>query len=98
MYWVQSFGVVWWKVSPLHFLAVCLCHRDFAGNPWITHESYVFSHFYSIKNVPMHAFGKKNVIYHSLMIDNVNEVTDKRMKALKDKTYVAKAYNKKVIN
>jgi hypothetical protein len=32
------------------------------------------------------------------MIDNVNEVTDKRMKALKDKTYVAKAYNKKVIN
>jgi hypothetical protein len=46
--------------SPLHFLAVCLCHRDFAGNPWITCESCVFSHFYLMKNMPMHAFEKNN--------------------------------------
>jgi hypothetical protein len=47
--------------SPSHFLAVCLCHRDFAGNPWITRESYVFSHFYLMKNVSMHAFEKKEI-------------------------------------
>jgi hypothetical protein len=38
--------------------------------------------------------------YHDLMMDNINEVTDKRMMTLKeiekDKLIVAKAYNKKV--
>ena len=38
--------------------------------------------------------------YHDLMMDNVDEVTNKRMKALKeiekDKARVARAYNKKV--
>ena len=34
--------------------------------------------------------------YHDLMMDNLDEVTDKRMKALKDKIMVVKAYNKKV--
>ena len=38
-------------------------------------------------------------MYHDMMMDNVDEVTDKRLKALKemekDKARVAKAYNKK---
>ena len=40
------------------------------------------------------------VDYHDLMMDNIDEVTDKRLKALKeikkDKFWVARAYNKKV--
>jgi predicted NUDIX family phosphoesterase len=40
------------------------------------------------------------IVYHDLMMDNINEVTDVRLKALKeiekDKARVAKAYNKKV--
>ena len=40
------------------------------------------------------------VDYYNSMVDNIDEVTDKRMKALKeikkDKLQVAKAYNKKV--
>ena len=40
------------------------------------------------------------VDYHNLMMDNIDEVTDKRLKALKviekDKLRVARAYNKKV--
>ena len=39
------------------------------------------------------------VDYHDLMMDNIDEVTDKRLKALKeiekDKLRVARAYNKK---
>ena len=39
-------------------------------------------------------------IYYALMMDNVDEVTDKRLEALeaieKDKRRVARAYNKKV--
>jgi hypothetical protein len=37
--------------------------------------------------------------YHNLMVDNIDEVADKRMMALrevKDKIIVAEAYNKKV--
>jgi hypothetical protein len=34
--------------------------------------------------------------YHDLMMDNLDEVIDKRMQALKDKIMVVKAYNKKV--
>jgi hypothetical protein len=40
------------------FLAVCLCLWDFAGNPWITCKSYIFSHFYSVQHVSVHAFEK----------------------------------------
>ena len=40
------------------------------------------------------------VDYYNSMVDNIDEVTDKRMKALKeiekDKLQVAKVYNKKV--
>ena len=40
------------------------------------------------------------IYYHDMMMDNINEVTDKRLKALKeiekDKARVARAYNKKV--
>ena len=40
------------------------------------------------------------IIYHDLMMDNIDEVSDVRLKALKeiekDKAWVAKAYNKKV--
>jgi hypothetical protein len=40
------------------------------------------------------------IVYHDLMMGNIDEVTDIRLKALKeiekDKTRVAKAYNKKV--
>jgi hypothetical protein len=39
------------------------------------------------------------IVYHDLMMDNIDEVTDVRLKALKgiekDKTRVARAYNKK---
>ena len=39
-------------------------------------------------------------MYHDLMMDNIDEVTDKRIQALKeiekDKARVARAYNKKV--
>ena len=37
------------------------------------------------------------VDYHDLMMDNIDEVTDKRLKEIeKDKLRVARAYNKKV--
>jgi Mg2+ and Co2+ transporter CorA len=40
--------------------------------------------------------------YYALMMDNIDEVTDKRMEALeeieKDKRRIARAYNKKVKN
>jgi hypothetical protein len=40
------------------------------------------------------------VVYHNLMMDNIDEITDKRTRALmeikKDKARVARAYNKKV--
>jgi hypothetical protein len=40
------------------------------------------------------------MVYHNLMLDNIDEVINKRMKALKeiekDKTRVARAYNRKV--
>jgi hypothetical protein len=40
------------------------------------------------------------IVYHSLMMDNIDEVTDKRMRVLKeiekDKVRVSRAYNKKV--
>jgi hypothetical protein len=40
------------------------------------------------------------VDYHDLMMDNIDEVTDKRLQALKeiekDKIRVARAYNKKI--
>jgi hypothetical protein len=42
------------------------------------------------------------VVYHDLMMDNIDEVTDVRLKALKkiekDKARVVKVYNKKVKN
>ena len=49
-------------------------------------------------------FAKQNDLlaedYHNLMMDNIDEVADKRIKALKDiekeKLRVAKAYNKRV--
>jgi hypothetical protein len=50
-------------------------------------------------------FARKNDLvvddYHDLMMDNIDEVINKRLTALreieKDKTMVAKAYNKKVM-
>jgi hypothetical protein len=40
------------------------------------------------------------VVYHNLMMDNIDDIIDKRMRALKeiekDKARVARAYNKKV--
>jgi hypothetical protein len=40
------------------------------------------------------------VVYHNLMMDNIDEITNKRMRALKeikkDKARIARAYNKKV--
>jgi hypothetical protein len=45
-----------------------LCRWDFTGNSWITHESYVFSHFYLMKNVPMHAFEKKAAPWRSRLV------------------------------
>jgi hypothetical protein len=55
-------------------------------------------------NLDAYRLAKQNdldvVIYHNLMIDNIDEITNKRMGALKeiekDKTRVARAYNKKV--
>jgi hypothetical protein len=55
-------------------------------------------------NLDAYRLAKQNdlsvVVYHELMMDNINEVTDVRLKALKeiekDKARVAKAYNKKV--
>jgi len=55
-------------------------------------------------NLDAYRFAKQNdlsaVMYHDLMMDNIDEVTDKRMRALKeiekDKARVARAYNKKV--
>ena len=49
-------------------------------------------------------FAKQNDLsaedYHNLMMDNIDEVADKRIKALKDiekeKLRVAKVYNKRV--
>jgi hypothetical protein len=57
-----------------------------------------------VENLDGYRLAKQNdlfaVMYHDLMIDNIDEVTDVRLKALKeiekDKTQVAKAYNKKV--
>ena len=55
-------------------------------------------------NLDAYRLAKQNdlsaVDYHDLMMDNIDEVTDKRLKALKkiekDKFRVARAYNKKV--
>ena len=55
-------------------------------------------------NLDAYKLAKQNdlsaVDYHDLMMDNIDEVTDKRLKALKeiekDKLRVARAYNKKV--
>ena len=55
-------------------------------------------------NLDAYRLAKQNdlpaIMYHDLMMDNINEVTDVRLKALKeiekDKARVAKAYNKKV--
>ena len=55
-------------------------------------------------NLDAYRHAKQNdlsaVMYHDLMMDNIDEVTDVRLKALKeiekDKARVAKAYNKKV--
>ena len=48
----------------------------------------------------MHTCLLSAIVYHDLMMDNIDEVTDVRLKALKeiekDKARVAKAYNKKV--
>ena len=55
-------------------------------------------------NLDTYRLAKQNdhsaVDYHDMMMDNIDEVTDKRMKALKeiekDKLRVARAYNKKI--
>jgi hypothetical protein len=55
-------------------------------------------------NLGAYRLAKQNdldaIVYHNLMMDNNDEITDKRMKALKeiekDKARVARAYNKKV--
>jgi Mg2+ and Co2+ transporter CorA len=55
-------------------------------------------------NLGAYRLAKKNNLnvesYYALMMDNIDEVTDKRMEALeeieKDKRRVARAYNKKV--
>jgi hypothetical protein len=55
-------------------------------------------------NLDAYRLAKQNnlsaVVYHDLMMDNIDEVTNVRIKALKeiekDKARVAKAYNKKV--
>ena len=55
-------------------------------------------------NLGAYRLAKQNdfsaIDYHDLMMDNIDEVTDKRLKALKeiekDKLRVARAYNKKV--
>jgi hypothetical protein len=55
-------------------------------------------------NLDAYRLAKQNdllaVVFHDLMMDNIDEVTDVRLKALKeiekDKAQVAKAYNKKV--
>jgi hypothetical protein len=57
-------------------------------------------------NLDAYRLAKQNdlsaIDYHDLMIDNIDEVTDERLKALKeiekDKLQVARAYNKKVKN
>jgi hypothetical protein len=55
-------------------------------------------------NLGVYWLAKQNdldvVVYHNLMMDNIDEITDKRMRALKeiekDKARVARAYNKQV--
>ena len=55
-------------------------------------------------NLDAYRFAKQNdlsaVMYHDLMMDNIDEVTDRRIRALKeiekDKARVPRAYNKKV--
>ena len=56
------------------------------------------------ENLDAYRLAKQNdlsaIVYHDLMMDNIDEVTDVRLKALKeidkDKARVAKAYTKKV--
>jgi hypothetical protein len=53
-------------------------------------------------NLDAYILSKQNeffvVMYHDIMMDNVDEVTDKRIKSLKEmekgKAWLAKAYNK----
>jgi hypothetical protein len=55
-------------------------------------------------NLDVYRLAKQNdllaVVYHDLMMDNIDEVTDMRLKTLKeidkDKARVSRAYNKKV--
>jgi hypothetical protein len=55
-------------------------------------------------NLGAYRLAKQNdlnaVVYHNLIMDNIDEITDKRMRALKeiekDKARVVRAYNKKI--
>jgi hypothetical protein len=55
-------------------------------------------------NLDAYRFAKQNdlsaIVYHDLMMDNIDEVTNVRLKAFKeiekDKARVARVYNKKV--
>jgi hypothetical protein len=55
-------------------------------------------------NLDAYRLAKQNdlstIVYYDLMMDNIDKVTDARLKALKeiekDKSRVARAYNKKV--
>jgi hypothetical protein len=55
-------------------------------------------------NLSAYRLAKQNdldaIVYHNLIIDNIDEITNKRMRALKeiekDKARVERAYNKKV--
>ena len=77
------------------------------GSTKITHFELVYGQEVVLPvevNLDAYRFAKQNdlsaVDYHDLMLDNIDDVTDKRLKALKeiekDKLWVARAYNKKV--
>jgi len=77
------------------------------GSTKVTHFELVYGQEAILPvevNLDAYRLAKQNdlsaVDYHDLMMDNIDEVTDNRLKALKeiekDKLWVARAYNKKV--
>jgi hypothetical protein len=87
--------------------ALCAHRISRHGATKVTHFELVYGQEAILPvevNLGAYRLSKQNdldaIVYHNLMMDNIDEITDKMMRALKeiekDKARVARAYNKKV--
>jgi len=74
-------------------------YRPYTSSSVLPHAGVIFLQVSPIKS-PRKAFSLHGLHHIRITEDNIDEVTDKRLKALKeiekDKLWVARAYNKKV--